>query len=77
MNKTLMMLIVLAALVLVLIAPLSPLTAEASGRVCPSPGGGYAGALNMLNAGDNIVNHENAAANGQAGMGTAVTNSGC
>jgi len=49
----------------------------ASGR-CPAPGGGWAGALNMLHDATMVYTMENhTAAQGVAGMWTAVYNTAC
>ncbi len=66
----------LFALVLVLAAAiLAPHPAEAA---CPAPGGGYAGALNMVHDATMLtipMTHD--APQGNAGMDTAVANSSC
>ena len=66
-------------LVLVLVAPILAVhPAEASTRPCPAPGGGYAGALNMLHDATMItIPMANDALQGNAGMFIAVDNSGC
>ncbi len=79
MNKSLVFLIVLTALVVALVAPaLAPVPAEASGPVCPAPGTGYAGALNMV--ADPTMDHTmeyHTAPQGNAGMFRAVANTAC
>jgi hypothetical protein len=76
MKKRMLFAIVLVLVLLVLAAPiLAPQPAEAA---CPSPGTGYAGALNMLNDAtmwDIMVAH--VPPQGWAGMSTAVANSSC
>jgi hypothetical protein len=76
MKKKMLVAVVLALVLFVLVSPiLSPRTAEAA---CPSPGTGYAGALNMLNDAkmwDTMYAH--VPPQGWAGMFTAVTNSAC
>lgn len=77
-KKELAILIVLAALVLVLVAPsLAVQPAEAAG-VCPAPGTGLAGALNMAHDAtmlETMADHT--APQGDAGMVRAVTNTAC
>ncbi len=79
MNKTLVFLVVLAALVLALVAlTLAPVPAQASGPVCPAPGTGLAGAKNMIldpTMGQIMIDHT--ADQGDAGMFTAVTTTAC
>ncbi len=77
MNKSLVILIVLVALVLV--APnLAPYPAEASGGQCPAPGGGYAGALNMVHDATMLtIPMVRDAPQGNAGMVTAVEKTAC
>jgi hypothetical protein len=77
MNKSLVILILLAALLMILTA-----TAYADGpsasRPCPAPGGGYPGALNMVHDATMLtipMARDNP--NGNAGMYTAVANSAC
>jgi hypothetical protein len=66
----------LFALVLLLAsAILAPHPAEAA-RPCPAPGGGYAGALNMLHD-PTMLTRPQAAPNGIDGMYDAVDNSSC
>ncbi len=79
MNKSLVFLIVLTALVVALAAPaLAPVPAEASGPVCPAPGTGLWGALNMI--ADpymeyTMLNHT--APKGNDGMNRAVDITAC
>jgi hypothetical protein len=77
MKKSLVILILLAALLMILTA-----TAYADGpsasRPCPAPGGGYAGAANMLHDAkmyDTMVAH--VPPQGWDGMAKAVENSSC
>lgn len=78
MKASLVILIVLIALVLVLLAPSLALTAEACGPVCPAPGGGQAGALNMIHDPTmGATMEEHTAPQGDAGMVRAVTNTAC
>ncbi len=78
MNKYLVVLVLLAALVLVLNLPNLAPTAEASGRVCPSPGTGLAGAWNMtLDSTMGQIMADHTAPQGDAGMSRAVGNSAC
>ncbi len=79
MNKSLVILIVLAVIVLVLLSPaLAPQRAEASGPVCPAPGGGYPGALNMAHDPTMLqIMQDHTAPQGDDGMGRAVTNTSC
>lgn len=75
MKKALLVLVVLVALVIVLTGPSFASPAEASGRVCPSPGTGNVGALNMVT--ERLPEAMgNASENGFEGMGIGVTSSG-
>lgn len=76
MKKRMLFAIVLVLVLLVLAAPiLAPQPAEAA---CPAPGTGYAGALNMLHDPTmRTIPMTHDAPQGNAGMFTAVANSGC
>ncbi len=78
MNKPFVILVVLVALAVVLVAPSLASPAEASGRMCPSPGTGLAGALNMvLDPTMDQIMADHTADQGNAGMYRAVENSAC
>ncbi len=75
MNKSLAILILLAALLMILTATVY---ADGTSRPCPAPGGGYAGALNMLHDATMFtipMARDNP--NGNVGMFNAVGNSAC
>ncbi len=78
MKKLLVILIVLVALAVVLVAPSLASPAEASGRVCSSPGTDLAGAWNMtLDPTMDQIMADHTAEQGDLGMEKAVTNSVC
>ena len=53
-------------------------SAPAAAQTCPAPGGGYAGALNMVHDATMLtIPMQRDAPQGNAGMSTAVSNSAC
>ncbi len=79
MNKSLVFVIVLTALVVALLAlALAPAPALAAGPVCPAPGTGLPGALNMIaDPTMKQIMDDHTAWQGDAGMARAVTNTYC